>query len=228
VRKKAGPCLLEWRKLVCGVMIVLVPTSLLAQGTGRALLYSQGGVWLNGTPAPESSAIFPESHIQTQKNSTARIDAEGSTVTVQPDTIVQFEGDELVLDHGGLQLSTAREMRVRVNCLTVIPVTAGRTQYEVTDVDGKVIVVAYKNDVKIHSKVPLTQTSKQKATLDVFVHEGEQVTRDERCGASPRPVEANGAILNSPWAIAAGAVAVGVLTCWALCRGDNPISPVIP
>ena len=29
-------------------------------------------------------------------------------------TIGQFEGDELVLDHGGLQLNTSRGMRVRV------------------------------------------------------------------------------------------------------------------
>jgi len=229
--EKAGLCLLEWRKLVCGVMIVIVPASLVAQGTDRAMLHSDGGTWLNGSPAPESSAIFPDALIQTPKDHSAKIDAEGSTVTVQPDTIVQFEGDELVLDHGSLQLTTTRGMRVRVNCLTVIPITQEWTQYDVTDVDGRVKVVAYKNDVKIHYHGAVARRSKQAASSDVIVREGERATRDERCGAAIKPtagIDANGAILDSPWAKGAGIVAVGVLTCWALCRGDDPISPAKP
>ncbi|MGA8700903.1 MAG: hypothetical protein WB625_04595, partial [Candidatus Sulfotelmatobacter sp.] len=96
--------MLQWRKLVCGVMIVILPTSLMAQNSARAMLHDDGGVWLNGSPAPNSSAIFLHDLVQTQKGNWAKIDADGSTVTVQPETIVQFEGDELVLDHGSLQL----------------------------------------------------------------------------------------------------------------------------
>jgi len=229
--EKAGLRLLEWRKLVCGVMIVVAPASLIAQGTGAALLHSDGGTWLNGDPAPASIAIFPDAFIQTQKGYTAKIDADGSTVLVQPETVVQFEGDELVLDHGGLQLDTAREMKVRVNCITVIPLTADRTQYDVTDVDGKVKVVAYKNDVKIHYGGAVTRRSKEGASSDVIVREGEQASRDERCGAlikTAGAIDAHGAILNSPWAIGAAVVGVGVLTCLGLCHGDDPVSPSKP
>ena len=74
--------------------------------------------WLNGKPAPNSSAIFPHDLVQTRKESTAKIDVDGSTVTIQPGTMVQFEGDELFLDHGSLQVNSARGMRVRVNCMT--------------------------------------------------------------------------------------------------------------
>jgi hypothetical protein len=231
-RKKAGFCLLEWRKLVCGVMMVIVPASLVGQDNGRALLYSNGGTWLNGSPAPESSAIFPDALIQTPQDHNAKIDAEGSTVIVQPETIVQFEGDELVLDHGSLQLNTARGMKVRVNCITVIPITQDRTQYDVTDVDGKVKVVAYKNDVRIHYQGAVLRKSKQAAaSSDVIVREGEQATRDERCGAAIRPlggIDATGALLNSTGAKVLGIVVVGVATCWALCRGGDPISPAVP
>jgi ferric-dicitrate binding protein FerR (iron transport regulator) len=212
-------------------MIVLLPSSFAAQSTDRALLHSDGGTWLNGNPAPDTSAIFPDNLIQTQKAHTATIDAEGSTVTVQPETIVQFEGDELVLDHGSLQLNTARQMKVRVNCITVIPVTAERTQYDVTDFDGKVKVVAYKNDVQIHYAGAALLKSKQAGSSDLVVREGEQATRDEHCGAPIKPTEgldAEGAILNSPWAKGAGLAIVGVLTCWALCRGDDPVSPSKP
>ena len=227
----AGLDLAEWRKFVCGVMIVIVPASLMAQTTDRALLRSDGGAWLNGNPAPETSAIFPDNLIQTQKGHTATIDAEGSTVLVQPETVVQFEGDELVLDHGSLQLNTARQMKVRVNCITVKPVTADRTQYDVTDVDGKVKIVAYKNDVKVHYTGATARKSKQSGSSDTIVREGEQATREDRCGAVFKPTEgidAKGAILNSPWAIGAGIAVVGVIACLGLCHADDPVSPSKP
>lgn len=218
----------EWRNLVCGVMIVILPASLMGQDSGRAMMHTDGGAWLNGNPAPNSSAIFPNDLIQTQKGNTAKIDADGSTVTVQPETIVQFEGNELVLDHGNLQLNTSRGMRVRVNCMTVIPLTQEWTRYDVIDVDGKMSVVAYQNDVKIHYQGAALRQSKQAGASDVTVHQSEQATREERCGAAARPAEvidAKGAILNSTWAKGAGLAAIGILACWALCRGDDPISP---
>jgi hypothetical protein len=223
-------CLLEWRNLVCGVMIAIVPTSLMTQDSGRAMLHSDGGVWLNGNPAPNSSAIFLHDLIQTQKGNNAKIDADGSTVTVQPDTIVQFEGDEVVLDHGGLQLNTTRGLRVRVNCMTIIPIAPAWTRYDISDVDGKVIVTAYENEIKIHYQGAAARRSKLAGFSDVTVHPGEQVTREERCGAPAKPVEvinAKGAILNSVWAKTAGLAAIGLI-CLGLCHGDDPISPDKP
>jgi hypothetical protein len=222
---KAGVCLLEWRKLVCGVMIVIVPASMAAQGTDRALLHSDGGTWLNGKPAPASSAIFPNDYIQTQTAHSAKIDVEGSTVMMLPDTVVQFEGDELVLDHGSLQLNTARQLKVRVNCITVIPVTADWTRYDVSDVDDKIKVSAYKKDVRIHAP-SAARRSKQTGSIDNIVHEGERTTRDEKCGGAARPA-ADKALLNSPVAIGGG-VGLIALTCIIICRSDDPVSPSKP
>jgi hypothetical protein len=59
--------------------------------------------------------IFLESLMQTQQG--PRSDAEGSSVIVQPETVVQFEGDKVVLDHSSQQLTTMREMKVLVNCI---------------------------------------------------------------------------------------------------------------
>ena len=220
--------MLEWRKLVCGVMIVIVPASMSAQGTDRALLHSDGGTWLNGKPAPVSSVIFRNDHIETQAAHSAKIDVEGSTVTVLPDTVVQFEGDELVLDYGSLQLSTARQMKVRVNCVTVIPVTVDWTQYDVSDIDGKVKVSAYKKDVKIHAP-GAARRAKQGASTDNIVHEGERSTRDEKCGAAGRPAEVDGKgpLLDSPWARVGGAGVIA-LTCIIVCHTDDPMSPAKP
>jgi hypothetical protein len=227
----AGLDLPRWRKLVCGVMIVAVPSSLAAQSSSGALLHNNGGTWLNGNPAPETSAIFLNALIQTQKSYSAKIDANGSTALVQPETVVQFEGDELVLDHGSLQLNTAREMKVRVNCITVIPLTADRTQYDVSDVDGKVKVVARQHDVKIHYNGTVTRRSKEGASSDVIVRAGEQASREEHCGPPIKTtagLNAKGALLDSPWAWGTGLVAVGVIACFGLCHGDDPVSPSKP
>jgi len=212
-------------------MIVILPTLLMAQDSAQAILHNDGGVLLNGSPAPNSSAIFLHDLVQTQKDNVAKIDAAGSTVTVQPDTMVQFEGDELVLDHGSLQLNTSRGMRVRVNCMTVIPLTQEWTRYDVTDVDGRMMVVARQNDVKIHYQGAAARRSKQAGFSDVTVHQGEQGTREEGCGAPAKPAQVAAAaqtILANPWVIGAGSAAIGTLTCWALCRGDEPVSPSKP
>jgi hypothetical protein len=211
-------------------MVVILPTSMIAQDSARAMLHSSGGVWLNGNPAPNSSAIFLHDLVQTQKESLAKIGTDGSAATIQPDTIVEFDGNELVLEHGRLGVDTLRGMRVRVNCMTVIPSTEEWTRYDVTDVDGRMTVVTYENDVKIHYEDVAARRSKL-AFPDVTVHPGNQVTREDRCRADATPtqaVAATGAILNSPWAVGAGITAIGILTCRALCRGDEPVSPSKP
>jgi hypothetical protein len=225
----------ESRKFVCGAMIVIaiiemLPASLLAQDSERAMLHSDGGASVNGKAAPNSSAIFLHDRIETRPESTAKIDAGGSTITVLPGTVLVFEGDELILDHGGLQVKSARGLKVLANCLTVSPLTENWTRYDISDVKEKVTVAAYDNDVKIHSAGAAVRRPKHAASQDVMVHRGEQVTRDERCrtGSEGAPPGADGAILNSPWAIGTGAVAIGLLTCWALCRTNQPVSPAWP
>jgi hypothetical protein len=211
-------------------IIEILPAALLGQNAERAMLHSGGGASVNGKSVPNSSAIFLHDRIETRPQSNAKIDVDGSTVTIRPGTVVQFEGDELFLDHGGLQLNSSRAMTVRVNCMTVTPLRQDWTRYDVSDADGKLTVAAYDNDVKIHTAGAAVRQSKHPASQDVTVHRGEQITRDERCRAtSPSAaVDAIGPILNSPWAIGTGAVAIGVLTCWALCRTGEPVSPAGP
>ena len=70
-----------------------------------------------------------------------------------------------------------------------------------------------------------------KAFSDVTVHQGQQAIREERCGEAAKPadvINAKGAILDSVSAKGIGITAIGVVTCWALCRGDDPVSPAKP
>ncbi len=218
----------EWRNLVCGAMIVILPLSLSSQESGRAILRNAGGVWLNGNSAPNSATLFPYDVVQTQKASIAKIDAEGSTATIQPESMVQLEGDDLMLDHGGIEVETARAMKVRVNCMTAIPLTAQWTRYEITDRDGKVTLAAAQGDVKLHFQAAILKHSKSGALADVIVHQGERLTRDEQCGATTEPAEpGKPGFLDSFWAKVAGGGIIAT-TCILICRGDDPISPDKP
>jgi len=217
-------------------MIAVLPLSLLADDVAAMLRSSGVGVLVNKNPAPASIVLFSNDLIETQKGAVARIEASGSTADINPETMIQFEGSELVLDHGSLSVNTSRGLRVRVGCLTVTPAKdAEWTHYDVADVDGKVTVSALKNDVYIDFRSRSPQQAKQAANSNrVTVQEGEQKSRDEKCGAadikqSAAHISGVGAIMNSPWAIRAGAAGVGAALCLGFfCRDDDPISPAKP
>jgi hypothetical protein len=227
-----GIGLRRWKNLVCVGLVAILPESLVAEDSASAILHSTGRVLLNGNPAPVSSALFPDDFVQVQANSQAIINATGSTVVVGPDTVIQVESNELALDHGTLSVSTSGQFRVRVGCITVIPVSELWTQYDVTDVDGRVTVSAHTKDVDINARGSRVSQKQEKGSNErVTVREGEQKTRDEHCGAATKPpkyVAGKGAIFNSPkvrWP-AAGVIIGGM--CWVLCRSDDPVSPWVP
>lgn len=216
-------------------MAVVLPVSLLAQDVAGAMLQSNGvGVFVNHNPAPASTALFPKDLIETQRNAAARLVVNGSSADLNAETMVEFDTDELVLDHGALSVHTTHGLKVRVGCLTVTPVNpADWTQYDVIDLDGKVTVRANQNDVYIDARSKNPQEIKQpERSGRTIVRQGEQRSRDEKCGGgylnAPRTAPVVDAALNSPWAVATGITAIGVLTCWVLCRSGNPVSPATP
>lgn len=222
-----------WRNLVCLPLIVFLPVSLFAQDTGAAVLRSNPGALLNKSTAPATSALFHDDLVETPKNVMARIEASGSSADISPETVVQFEGDELVLDHGTLSVNTSASMKVRVGCLTITPVNTGWTQYDVTDVDGKVTVSALKSDVNINARSSARQLKQSGESGRVTVREGEQKSREEKCGAADigrsAQVPAINAMLNSAYARAIGIGIVAGIACFALCRDHNePMSPSSP
>ncbi len=223
----------QWRSYICIAVSAVLPVSVSAEDHPAMLRSSSGAVLLNRNPAPASSALFPDDSIETQKDSLARIEASGSAADINPETILEFEGNELVLEHGSISVNTSHRMRVRVGCLIVEPVDDDWTHYEVVDVDGKVNVSALKRDVNINERSKnLERVSKSGHSDRVTVREGQRKTRDDKCAAaepqSHGPIAAAAPILNSIQAKLLGGGAIAALTCWALCRGDDPVSPKDP
>jgi hypothetical protein len=220
------------RNLVCWMMVFLCPLTLAAEDTKSAVLHSDGGVWVNGQEIAASTAVFPGDLIETKPGFVANLDAEGSSVLIQAESIVKFQGSFLELEHGSVAVGTSTSMSVHVNCIKVEPVSTERTQYDVADVSGTVQVVAHKNDVNISRGVGLKKVATDDGSQSATVHEGHDATRDEAvvCGAAMRP-EAAGS-MNTKWleigAGAGGAVLLCILLCKSSTHGPSVISPSAP
>lgn len=227
------------RCFLCWAMIAILPAFLLGQSaqtpaektqpdraeTPVAILHTQGGVSVNGYEATDSSALFAGDLMETKPGFSATLNLEGTTIQLQEETVAKLQDDAVLLDHGGVSVGTSKSFKVRVNCITVIPVLNEWTQYEVTDLNGTVQVNARKGDVRVEmglsrEKLPPPPQKSNNAT----VREGEQAKyrESDACGAPPRPT--SGSSLSPKW-IAAGAGGAGVLI-WVLIHGGGGKTPV--
>jgi hypothetical protein len=222
----------DLRNFLCWVMVVLCPLSLAAADAGSAIVHSNGGVWVNGAEVADSTTVFSGDVLETKPGFVANLDAEGSSVLIQGESIVKFEANSLTLEHGSVSVGTSTSMSVHVNCIKVEPISNDRTQYDVTDVSGKVQVAANKNDVNITQGGALRKASSEgNSSQSATVHEGQKATRDEStaCGAAYRPGGASSG-LNTKWIEIGGAGAGVLVLCLLLCKGSGSsnVSPSQP
>lgn len=198
------------------------------------MLYTHGAAWLNGAHVPSSSAIFTGDLVQTRSDSAANINAPGSSISVLGESLVQFEGSSLKVEHGGVFVSTSKGVATTAGEVQVTPVSNAWTEFNVTDTDGTVKIAALKGDLTVtdgNSTVTLAQG--QQTTRDEQSEQSDQSDKSDKKknnkkrgeGAAPA---AGGGVLDSPVAIGIGAAAIGGVTIWALTRSGNPVSPSTP
>jgi len=210
------------------IMAVIFPAALFAaEPNPGAMLYARGETMLNGSSVPRSSALFSGDLVETRADSVANISATGSTVLVLNDSLIQYEGNTVKLEHGGVTISTSKSLATRIGTLNVSPAAGVLTEFEVRDVDGTVRIAARKGDLSISDDSGTT-----------LLAQGQETTRDEPeaqkdkkrkrrvvPGAVP---SAAGGMLDSPWAIGIGGGAIIGVTAWVLTKGDEPASPAKP
>ena len=224
------------RYLLCWTMAVLIPPSLMGQGRLRrpsgAILHAQGGVWVNGSEARDSSAGLSGDLIETKTGFSANLSLEGSTVLLRPESVAQFQGDLLELEHGSVSVGTSTSFKVRVNCIRVIPVRNEWTQYEVTDVNRTVQVAARKDDVNVeHEMRGRKPTTPSDASQRASVHEGEQHSYDETeiCGAPAGPTLGGCSIRNgSRWRLELEQESYASFSAEEVAEKESPMSASAP
>jgi hypothetical protein len=225
-----------FRKMVSCVLLLAFPGSMLAADSGAAMLYTHGAAWLNGAHVPTSSAIFTGDLVQTRSDSAANINAPGSSVTVLGDSLVQFEGASLKVEHGGVSVATSKGVATTAGVVRVAPASNAWTEFNVTDTDGTVKIAALKGDLSVtddSGTVTLAQgqqttrddQSSDQSSTDNDNNKDKKKNKKRADGAAPA---AGGGILNSPVAIGIGVAAVVGVTAWVLVQSSNPVSPSQP
>jgi hypothetical protein len=216
-----------FRRLVSCVLLLIVPASLFAADSGAAMLYTEGSAWLNGGHIPRTSAIFSGDLVQTGLNSAANIHAQGSSITVLGDSLVQFEGAWVKVEHGGVSVSTSKGVATTAGDVRVAPASNAWTEFNVPDADGLVRIAARKGDLTItDDDGTVTLQQGQETTRDDQSDRGDKKKKkDKKKGAAPA---ATGGALGTTIAIGVGLAAIGGVTAWVLSQNSNPMSPSAP
>jgi hypothetical protein len=220
-------------RLVSCVLLFLFPASMFAADSSAAMLYTNGTAWINGAHVPRySTAIFFGDLLQTRSDTVANINSPGSTITVFSDSLVQFEGSSLKIEHGGVTVSTSKGVATTAGDVKVAPASEAWTEFNVIDVDGTVRIAARKGDLTVSDGAEtVTLAQGQETTRDESSDTSDKNSKDKKkskkrgVGAAPG---ASGGILNSPVAVGIGAAAIGGVTAWVLLHNDEPASPSKP
>ncbi|MFZ0948200.1 MAG: hypothetical protein WAN19_08675, partial [Candidatus Sulfotelmatobacter sp.] len=196
-----------------------------------AMVYTHGTALLNGNSVARSSAIFSGDLVQTNADSAANINASGSIVLILNDSLVQYEGSTVKLEHGGVTISTSKSLATRAGDVTVSPAASVWTEFEVRDVDGRVQIAARKGDLTIGDDTGTTtlpqgqQTTREESqSQDDSQSQNDNKKKKKRVAEGPAPAAAGG-ILNSPVAIGIGGGAILGATAWVLLQSEQPASP---
>jgi hypothetical protein len=221
-----------FRRLVCCVLVIAFPALMSAADNNAAMLYTNGTAWVNGAHVPRaSSSIFPGDLLQTRSDSVANIKSPGSSITVFSDSLVQFEGPSLRIDHGGVTIATSKGVGTTVGDVRVLPLANSWTEFNVIDVDGTVRIAARTGDLSVSDDsgtVTLAQgqeTTREESSTQSESDKGNKKNKKRAAGAAPA---ASGGVLNSPLAVGIGAGAIVAVTAWVLLQNEKPVSPSTP
>ena len=216
-----------FRSAVCCLLAILFPAQIMLAGeTASAMLYTNGAAWLNGSEVPKSAAVFSGDMLQTRPDSTASIQSNGSNVMVLADSLVKFVGPSVELEHGAVRVTTSRGMAARAGDVTVKPASNSWTEFQVTDLDGRVQIAANKGDVTVQDdKGTTTVTQGQLTTRDDTADTEKKKKRRRGAGAA---TAAGGGIMSSTPVIIGGLAAVGGVGVWVWLQQEPPMSAACP
>lgn len=216
-----------FRSALCFLLAIAFPAQMmLAEERASAMLYTSGAAWINGTEVPKSSAVFSGDLLQTRSDSTASIQSNGSSVMVLADSLVKFEGLDVELEHGTVRVTTSRGLATRAGDVTVKPARDTWTDFQVTDVDGRVQIAANKGDVTVQDdKGTTTVTQGQQTTVDDTDNEKKKRKHHHGSGAA---TAAGGGIMSSAPVVYGGLAVAGGAAIWLATRSGSPVSPACP
>jgi hypothetical protein len=218
------------RKFVICALLMPIPRLLFGVDSDAAMIHVNGAAAVNSARIPRDvSAILPGDVLQTGRNSAAQISKPGSSIAVQANSLVEYQGAAVDVQYGGITVSTSKGMTATAGDVRVSPVSNAWAEFDVVDTNGVVKIAARKGNLSIDDgNTVVTLLQGQETTRDEndpTAKKGSKRMKKRRQGASPA---ATGGTLNSRPAVALG---IGVdlsITTWVLRKHDEPASPSKP
>src|SRR5260370_16910033 len=151
------------RRLLSWLLVLLTPAALIAADADTAVLYGTGSVYLNGSLLSNSSAVTTGDVIQTKETGAANLNAAGSTVVIESNTIVRFQSSGLALDRGSVSVATGKGLSVFARDFKISPVSSAWTEFYTSRATALIHIIPPNNSITVTPAptTPPTQDAQQ-------------------------------------------------------------------
>ena len=133
--------------VTASLLLAVSPSLLLAQASG-AMAYVHGTVKVNGSNVGDSSSVFAGDQIETAPSSAVSINRTGSSIAVNPDSKVKYEGSSIEVMAGSARISTTKGMAAQVGGLTITP-KDGSAKFDVINTGNQVVIESHSGALSI-------------------------------------------------------------------------------
>ncbi len=137
-------------RALCLSLAFVLPASMLCAETHAAMVFATGLASLNGSALRRTTAVFAGDTLETSKDSSVVINANGSTIRVGATSRIRYEGQSIEIVSGATQVSTNTGMNVHTDRFSVTPIER-TAKYQVSRGSGEVLVAALSGSVKVQN-----------------------------------------------------------------------------
>jgi hypothetical protein len=124
-------------------------------------------------------------------------------------------------------VTTSRGLAARAGDVTVKPASNSWTEYQVTDVNGRMEIAANKGDLTVQDDKGTTTVAQGQQTTRDDTSDTEKKKKKRRHGTGAAPA-AGGGIMSSPKVVYGGLAAAGAIGVWVWLQKEPPVSPACP
>jgi hypothetical protein len=155
-------------RLTAGVLVVLLPATVLSAEAGTAMLTSGQKVLVNGRAVQGRQAVMQGDTVQNNDASVAMLAVPGATIAVGAHSSIVYQDDSIRVTSGAANLKTQSSMTAKYDEITV-RASAPDGQFVVGEISGKRVIAA------LHGSILVSD-----GEYEVTLPEGKALTQDTR------------------------------------------------
>jgi hypothetical protein len=133
---------------VAVLLVISLSGVALASNAAAAMLRSNGGVSVNGSPVNSVTTVFAGDRIETAPQAGASLTVNGSSLLMDANSSMLFSGDEMNFYCGGGTIQTAQGLSARFGRMAVKP-AKGTARFQVQQSGAELRVSALDGDLSV-------------------------------------------------------------------------------